>query len=184
MNKQILTAALMQMAPQVLSALKGAYTTPDERAILANAVQNGADPGLMGDQFDEIAAKRKALTDGWDTPMSDTMNVNDLVKLYDTTAAQGFPSQNVSARDYITDALSRTTDPHEQIDLVRAQNSPGADMQVSDVFGLADRFDDWPDYVPAGIDYSKNYRPSNKYRAAESADVMLDALWNAAAKQR
>lgn len=186
MNKQALASVLMQMAPQVLSALKGAYTMPDERAVLENAVQNGADPGLMGEQFNEIAAKRKRLTDGWDTPMSDTMNVNDLVNLYDTSA-QAFPSQNATVREYFTEALAHADDADAQQRLSQALASPYADDPAYNRLAFTEALydsvaGDASDVVPAGYDGRKGFRPGNKYRAAESADVMLNALWDAAEK--
>lgn len=109
MNKQLLAAMFRQVAPQILPALKGAHMMPGDTDAVELALQNGADPGLMGDQFNEIAARRKALNDGRDTPMSDTMNIYELNKLYDTTA-QKFPSMEGNALDFIEDLRSNVNE--------------------------------------------------------------------------
>lgn len=194
MNQQLLMA-LMQGAPAILSALKGAHMMPGDTANIENAVQNGADLGVMNDQFDEIAARRKSLTDGWDTPMSDTMNVYELNKLYDTEA-QPFPSQSATADDLMTDLVnnadvSKISTAESQLlaqlnnPEVRAfmQGTPASaltDMQAEIVDGRIPLSDyTAPDGVPAGFntDIPNQFgKRKTKYPAALSASSMLGAL--------
>lgn len=186
MNQQLLMA-LMQGAPAILSALKGAHMMPGETANIENALQNGADPGVMGDQFNEIAARRKSLTDGWDTPMSDTMNVYELNKLYDT-APQAFPSQSATTGDYLADLVGLAKTPE-------VQNAVSGTLTETPAAML-----DWPltnameassgilpdaDNIPAGYEnyMSKLYGATKKYPAASSADTMLAALLDQVSKK-
>lgn len=187
MNQRLLTQMLMQAAPAVLSALKGAHMMPGETANIENALQNGADPGVMGDQFNEIAARRKSLTDGWDTPMSDTMNVYELNRLYDT-APQAFPSQSATTGDYLADlaGLAKTPEVQNAVNGTLTE-TPAAmlDWPLTNAMEASSGILPDADNIPAGYEnyMSKLYGASKKYPAASSADTMLAALLDQASKK-
>lgn len=194
MNQQLLMA-LMQGAPALLNALKSTTMRPGTTENLVDAARNGADLGLMDEQFTDLVSSNAGTVAGWHPDNANAYNVAMLNRLYDTTP-QDFPSFRATAGDVLTDLVSNAdtsrlsaqdrqnlevlyndSDMQDTLESTAMHRVLNQMESVVDAPGVSNY--KIPDTVPAGFSAdipNQLGKRKTKYPAAVSANSMLDAL--------
>ncbi|WP_322154466.1 hypothetical protein [Paratractidigestivibacter sp.] len=163
------------------------YGTPDVNRLL-ESLDYGYDPGLMQDTAMRYA-KDNALDEN--NPYDAADILSHMSGLFEKDpkgpASAFFASPRVSSQEYIADLADTTYNPANLNDSEHLH-------ELADDFGLGSRAADrtplrvllgdlpdaLPDNVPVGYQSSRSPTgDASRYPAAQSADVMLEALYNA-----